>query len=126
MLRIENLKGKYYINIDKLIEFVSNIDPNERLTNSVITETYAENSEGEPDDMVMVSKEIVETKGTGGGNEFFHDMRFRLINNLLESLTKTYTTDGEFYLDDDDETMSVSQKLAFNTLTKYGILVREE
>lgn len=126
MLTINMLGGKYYIDIEKYVEFIADIKPNERLTNSAITETYGESMEGEEGEMNLMSKEIVETKGTGGGNEFFHNIRFTLIGNLVDSLTKGYTADGELCDIRDSEDLTMEQKLAFNTLTKYGILVKEE
>lgn len=126
MLTINMLGGKYYIDIEKYVEFIADIKPNERLTNSAITETYGESMEGEEGEMNLMSKEIVETKGTGGGNEFFHNIRFTLIGNLVDSLTKGYTADGELCDIRDSEELTMEQKFAFNTLTKYGILVKEE
>lgn len=126
MLTINMLGGKYYIDIEKYVEFIADIKPNERLTNSAITETYGESMEGEEGEMNLMSKEIVETKGTGGGNEFFHNIRFTLIGNLVDSLTKGYTADGELCDIRDSEDLTMEQKFAFNTLTKYGILVKEE
>jgi len=125
MLKIKTLGGKYYIDIEKYIEFIADIKPNERLTNSAITETYGESMDGEDGEMNLMSKEIVETKGTGGGNEFFHNIRFTLLGNLLDSLTKGYTPDGELCSVSDTEELTMEQKFAFNTLTKYGIIVLE-
>lgn len=126
MLTINMLGGKYYIDLEKYVEFIADIKPNERLTNSAITETYGESMEGEEGEMNLMSKEIVETKGTGSGNEFFHNIRFTLIGNLVDSLTKGYTADGELCDIRDSEDLTMEQKIAFNTLTKYGILVKEE
>jgi hypothetical protein len=120
------LGGKYYIDLERYVEFIADIKPNERLTNSAITETYGESMEGEEGEMNLMSKEIVETKGTGGGNEFFHNIRFTLIGNLVDSLTKGYTAEGELCDIRDSEDLTMEQKFAFNTLTKYGILVKEE
>ena len=47
MLKIRTLGGKYYIDIERYIEFIADIKPNERLTNSAITETYGESMDGE-------------------------------------------------------------------------------
>ena len=126
MEEIKKFKGRYYIDLENYVAFIANIEPNERLTNSVITETYGESIDGDAGDMNLMSKEIVETKGTGGGNEFFHDIRYKMVANLLDTLTKVYTSDNEFYFDEDDEddTLSIGQKLAFNTLLKYNIIVK--
>lgn len=126
MVTINIMGGKYYIDLDKYIEFIADIKPNERLTNSAITETYGESMEGEAGEMNLMSKEIVETKGTGGGNEFFHNIRFTLLENLIDSLLKGYTSEGEVFDMNDSDVMSMQQKIAFNTLTRYGILVKEE
>jgi len=119
MIKIKNLGGIYYFDLEAYIDFITNVTSAERPSNSVITETYSEDAQGDEDEMSMVTKEIVETKGNGGGNEFFHETRYKIISDLMNFLLY-YTSDGDTY--DDDENLSMGQKLAFNTLIKYGIL----
>ena len=119
MIKIKNLDGIYYFDLEAYIDFITNVTSAERPSNSVITETYSEDAQGDEDEMSMVTKEIVETKGNGGGNEFFHETRYKIISDLMNFLLY-YTSDGDTY--DDDENLSMGQKLAFNTLIKYGIL----
>lgn len=123
MIWIKNFGGIYYFDLERYIDFIANVTSAERPSNSVITETYSEDAQNEEDEMTMVTKEIVETKGNGGGNEFFHETRYKIISDLVNFLLY-YTSDGEVY--DDNETLSMGQKLAFNTLIKYGILKKKE
>ncbi len=124
MLKIKNLGGIYYFDLEKYIEFITNVSVSERPSNSVITETYSEGPQTDDDEMSLVTKEIVETKGNGGGNEFFHETRYKIISDLINFLLY-YTSDStDAY--DDDENLSMGQKLAYNTLIKYGILKKIE
>ena len=123
MIWIKNFGGIYYFDLERYIDFITNVTSAERPSNSVITETYSEDAQNEEDEMSMVTKEIVETKGNGGGNEFFHETRYKIISDLVNFLLY-YTSDGEVY--DDNENLSMGQKLAFNTLIKYGILKKKE
>ena len=125
MISIKRLGGKYYLDLDRYISFISDVTTSERLTNSVITSTYSDDLQSNDGDMSMLTKEIVETKGNGGGNELFHQIRYEIIKNLVVSLTSGgYTVDGEISVDDDDDSglNTIEQKLAFNTLLEYGIL----
>ena len=123
MIWIKNFGGIYYFDLERYIDFITNVTSAERPSNSVITETYSEDAQNDEDEMSMVTKEIVETKGNGGGNEFFHETRYKIISDLMNFLLY-YTSDGEVY--DDNESLSMGQKLAFNTLLKYGILKKKE
>lgn len=124
MISIKRLGGKYYLDLDRYISFISDVTTSERLTNSVITSTYSDDLQSNDGDMSMLTKEIVETKGNGGGNELFHQIRYEIIKNLVVSLTSGgYTVDGEISVDDGDSGLNtIEQKLAFNTLLEYGIL----
>ena len=123
MVWIKNFGGIYYFDLERYIDFITNVTSAERPSNSVITETYSEDAQNDEDEMSMVTKEIVETKGNGGGNEFFHETRYKIISDLMNFLLY-YTSDGEVY--DDNESLSMGQKLAFKTLLKYGILKKKE
>ena len=101
MISIKRLGGKYYLDLDRYISFISDVTTSERLTNSVITSTYSDDLQSNDGDMSMLTKEIVETKGNGGGNELFHQIRYEIIKNLVVSLTSGgYTVDGEISVDD--------------------------
>lgn len=124
MIQIKNLGGVYYFDLERYIDFITNVTTAERPSNSVITETYSEANQTDEDEMNLVTKEIVETKGNGGGNEFFHETRYKIISDLVNFLLYYTSDSNETY--DDDENLSMGQKLAYNTLIKYGILRKEE
>lgn len=123
---IKAMGGRYYLDLDRYMSFIAEVSSSERLTNSVITSTYSDDMP-DGDDMSMMTKEIVESKGNGAGNELFHQIRYEILKSLVASLTTGYTNDGLPVSSRDDETVileTVEQKLAFNTLVKYGILAQ--
>ena len=126
MFKLNILDGQYYIDIDSCLNFVSNVGSNERLSNSVITSTYSEDPQMSDDEMTIVTKEIVESKGNGGGNDFFHHVRYEMVKWLINSLTNYYSNEGVFLSYEDNGELTLAQKLAFNTLVKYGIIVKVE
>lgn len=112
--------SKYYINIDKYMSYFCDLKASEREKNTIITMTYGEDSNNyESDkDLTLLSKEVVESKVNT--NSQTQTLRYDAMKMLLESLLETeYDSNGEII-------MTPRQKLAFNTLVKFGILVKIE
>lgn len=112
--------SKYYVNIDKYMSFFCDLKASEKEKNTIITMTYGEDSNNyESDkDLTLLSKEVVESKVNT--NSQTQTLRYDAMKMLLESLLETeYDSNGEII-------MTPRQKLAFNTLVKFGILVKIE
>jgi len=112
--------SKYYINIDKYMSYFCDLKASEKEKNTIITMTYGEDSNNyESDkDLTLLSKEVVESKVNT--NSQTQTLRYDAMRMLLESLLETeYDSNGEII-------MTPRQKLAFNTLVKFGILVKIE
>jgi hypothetical protein len=112
--------SKYYVNIDKYMSYFCDLKASEKEKNTIITMTYGEDSNNyESDkDLTLLSKEVVESKVNT--NSQTQTLRYDAMKMLLESLLETeYDSNGEII-------MTPRQKLAFNTLVKFGILVKIE
>ena len=92
--------GRYYaIDMDKFMEFISHNPNNEKDTNTVITQVFADTSLDEDDDnenikeksigdFRAVSKEITETKTNN--NVAFNNVRYDFIRILLNTIVSPY------------------------------------
>lgn len=123
----------YSINLEKFMEFVYSITPDEKDSTTNITQIFAVESElGESvtseihnenisdlSQLKPVSKEIEENKANN--NTAFNNIRYDLLRILLNIVINPYyNPDGSLIVNDE---MFLGQKIAFNTLLNNGILV---
>lgn len=125
--------GRYYaIDMDKFMEFISHNPNNEKDTNTVITQVFADTSLDEDDDnenikeksigdFRAVSKEITETKSNN--NVAFNNVRYDFIRILLNTIVSPYySPEGDIIKVENDDDLFLGQKIAFNTLLHSGII----
>lgn len=127
--------GHYYaIDMDKFMEFISEIKSNEKDNSTTITQVFADNDYiADDDDNVVVrkpeaissfkaiSKEITENKNNM--NPIFSNIRYDFIKILLSTLVSPfYNQDGSFVIAENEDDLFLGQKLAFNTLLNKGII----
>lgn len=125
--------GRYYaIDMDKFMEFISHNPNNEKDTNTVITQVFADTSLDEDDDnenikeksigdFRAVSKEITETKSNN--NVAFNNVRYDFIRILLNTIVSPYySPEGAIIKVENDDDLFLGQKIAFNTLLQSGII----
>ena len=117
--------SKYYFNLDKYVSFFCDLKTSEKEKNAIITMTYGDNSnEYETDkDLTLLTKEVVESKVNT--NSQTQSLRYETLKMFVDRLFDTYFDKEGNVLDSYSEP-TMQQKLAFNTLVKAGILVREE
>jgi len=123
----------YSINLEKFMEFVYSITPDEKDSTTNITQIFAVESElGESvtseihnenisdlSQLKPVSKEIEENKANN--NAAFNNIRYDLLRILLNIVINPYyNPDGSLIVNDE---MFLGQKIAFNTLLNNGVLV---
>lgn len=123
----------YSINLEKFMEFVYSITPDEKDSTTNITQIFSvetelgENSSSELHNenisdlsqLKPVSKEIEENKSNN--NTAFNNIRYDLLRILLNIVINPYyNSDGSLIVNNE---MFLGQKIAFNTLLNNGILV---
>lgn len=107
----------YYINMEAIISFITNMTKNERNVSTLITERTPIGESEDENGMMMSdisSKEITESKMTL--NETTCNIRYDLVKIFLNGLLSDYFNDDDLY------EMTNSQKWCFNTLLKAGII----
>ena len=122
-----NILGeKYYINLDKYVSFFCDLRAAEKEKNSIITMTYGQDSDGYTDDtdMNLLAKEIVESKVNT--NSQTQTLRYDTLKMFMDLLFGTYYKDDGNLVDPSFDELTFQQKFAFNTLVKFGILVKDE
>lgn len=102
----------YYLDVDKLMDFVNDIDGDEQYKNTTVTQTYA--SEPGDDNISLVSKEIMENRLNG--NDTTVQLRYDLMKMLLDAVLAIGNTTYEH--------MTFAQKFVINTLMEGGIIYR--
>jgi hypothetical protein len=110
---------KYVLDLNKIMDWVSNLPKSERSVITTITQTYpiVENTYDEEKVDVTVSeipqKEISETKSET--NETMSNIRWDLMKTLLFTLlqNENIVTEGD---------LSFSDQIIFNTLTMKGFI----
>lgn len=122
--------GRYYaIDMDKFMEFISHNPNNEKDTNTVITQVFADTPIDDNEnikekgigDFRAVSKEITETKSNN--NVAFNNVRYDFIRILLNTIVSPYySPEGAIIKVENDDDLFLGQKIAFNTLLHSGII----
>lgn len=114
--------GKYYfIDMDKVMSWVSETPNSERNISTMTTLSYpiVGNDESEITTSV-VEKEVSESKNSL--NETFNNMRYDFLRILLNTILTPYTDAmGKIY-PMRFEDLTLGQRLAFNTLIKRDII----
>lgn len=105
---------EYYVNMEKIMEFVTNTPKNERNIATVITERYPVIEDSVDDD--IVSKEMIESKSSL--NEVTNGIRYDLVKTFLNTLLMGITDEAPLIFNQ----LTFAQKLSFNTLIEYGII----
>lgn len=119
VFKIQNTK--YYFNLDRYVSFFCDLKASEKEKNTIITMTYGEESDGyESDkDLTLLSKEVVESKVNT--NSQTQTLRYETLKMFVDRLFEVYFDENGGMIEG-----TMQQKLAFNTLIKAGILVKEE
>lgn len=123
MLKIFN-EG-WYIDLDKLVSFFSDLKASEKEKTSIITNRYGDDDDSpiKLQDMSLHSKEMVESKSNF--NTTLQQAKFETIKTFLDVLFGTYyDTDGSPINTLDPDELPLPQRFAFNTLVKSGILCK--
>ncbi len=123
MLKIFN-EG-WYIDLDKLVSFFSDLKASEKEKTSIITNRYGGDDETyiNHQDMMMHSKEMVESKSNF--NTTLQQAKFETIRIFIDALFATYyDNDGSPINTLNPDELPLQQRFAFNTLVKAGILCK--
>ena len=120
MIQIE---GKYYaIDIDKIMKWVSETPNTEKNINTITTMSYPIANDEE--DNEIVEKEITENKSSL--NDTMNNVRYDLLRNLFNVLFTTITNDLGQVLNCNLDSLTMSQKIIFNTLLHKKIIIELE
>lgn len=119
----------YYINVENLFKMVGELPLKEKLVNTTITQYYGNDDDDtiEDDDFIEIrqingGKEIVETKSNA--NETMSSVRYDFMRGLINTLFDTrYSSNGVPVSVDDITELTMAQRIAFNTLIEYKILM---
>lgn len=127
---------KYAFNMDKIINFVSNLTNNEKSIETSITHTYAnvnipQDGEKNPDASLFpnydimkngpITKEIRESKSNCNDN--FNGIRYDLAKTLIGILIEPlYDRNGDLIIQDKTDSLTLGQTLCFNTLAINNII----
>lgn len=120
----------YYIDMDKLLDFVLSSNENERNCSQTIIQSYGypRNQMGEfmtDEKFTLMSKEVSEAKqGIAETNQNIrYDMMKTFLSVLLDISQNDFASTGKETSDFTLEDLSFGQRLAFNTLYEKGIIV---
>lgn len=108
----------YVIDIDRIMEWVSENPSSEKNITTVTTVSYPMAND---DSDEMVAKEISENKSSM--NDSMNNIRYDIIRNLLSTLFTTYTDGMGRVVNIDAEDLSFPQLVAFNTLMNKRIIL---
>lgn len=125
MEMLDIFNEKWYIDLDKLVSFFSDLKASEKEKTSIITNRYGGDEDGYSNhqDMMVHSKEMVESKSNF--NTTLQTSKFELIKTFLDVLFGTYYDDeGSPISTLDPDELPLQQRFAFNTLVKAGILCK--
>ena len=124
MEMLEIFNNKWYLDLDKLVSFFTDLKASEKEKTSIITNRYGSDEEYRiKQDMSITSKEMVESKSNY--NTTIQSAKFDLIKVFLDVLFGTYyDSDGSPVSTLDPNELPLQQRFAFNTLVKAGILCK--
>lgn len=131
---------KYYaFDMEKVISFCSMSTNGEKNIETTITHVYddsIDNNDGITHEKTIfnpvtktaitinkpISKEVREVKSNCNGN--FNNIRYDFIKTIINTIIDTQVyNDGTLVIQEDENDLSLGQKLCFNTLIKENLLV---
>lgn len=117
-----DFEGKcYYIDLNKLISWVSDTPTKQRNVETSITQIYPMEIVDEMEN-AGPSKEITETKNSL--NETLNTFKYDLVRNLINViLSPLINSEDGSYLPFDPNNLFLGQTIAFNTLLNEGIII---
>lgn len=126
MEMLEIFNEKWYLDLDKLVSFFTDLKASEKEKTSIITNRYGGDEEYHiKQDMSLSSKEMVESKSNF--NTTIQTSKFELIKVFLDVLFGTYyNNDGSPISTLDPDELPLQQRFAFNSLVKAGILCKSQ
>lgn len=111
-----DIDGKYYIiDMDAVMQWVSETPNSEKNINTITTITYPI-IDGEE----VVEKEVSENKSSL--NDTMNNVRYDFIRILLNTLLTTFTNEMNQIVSYSYKDLTFAQKLAFNTLMSKKII----
>lgn len=121
---LEIFDEKWYLDLDKLVSFFTDLKASEKEKTSIITNRYGGDEEYHlKQDMSLSLKEMVESKSNF--NTTIQTSKFELIKIFLDVLFGTYYDgDGSPISTLNQNELPLQQRFAFNTLVKAGILCK--
>ena len=124
MEMLEIFGDKWYLDLDKLVSFFTDLKASEKEKTSIITNRYGSDEEYHlKQDMSLSLKEMVESKSNF--NTTIQTSKFELVKIFLDVLFGTYYDgDGSPISTLNPDELPLQQRFAFNTLVKAGILCK--
>ena len=120
--------GTYYIDLDKLVAFYSELKTSDKEKTSVITLNYGGTDESyntDSKDLSLRAKEMVESKSNF--NTILQNAKIETIKLFLDALFTIYYDNNSSPISSlDPDSVPFQQRLAFNTLLVAGILRKVE
>lgn len=120
--------GTYYIDLDKLVAFYSELKTSDKEKTSVITLNYGgtdESYNADSKDLSLRAKEMIESKSNF--NTILQNAKIETIKLFLDALFAIYyDNNGSPISSLDPDSVPFQQRLAFNTLLMAGILRKVE
>ena len=116
--------GVYYaLDLEKVMEFISNSPKNENEKETTIEQLYV--ADEETNELMIGSKNTSEVKKNY--SETMSQYRYNLVNNLMNLIMiPTTAEDGTLLITEDINKLFMGQRIAFNTLYEMGIIYEVE
>lgn len=107
----------YAINLNKLIEWVSSNDDDNKSVQSSVTEVWSQADE-EDERLSLMSKELTDVRQEDNS---LTSVRYDIVKEMLGIIYEiNYSTDGTAIRTDRE--LTISESLCFNTLLMQGII----
>lgn len=119
--------SEWYIDLDRLVSFFSDLKASEKEKTSIITNRYGSDDETyiNHQDMMVHSKEMVESKSNF--NATLQTAKFDCVKMFVDVLLGTYYDNSGSPINTfNQDELPLQQRFAFNTLVKAGILCKVE
>lgn len=115
----ENSSNNLYIDMDKFMEFVCNI--NVKNSDTSISQVWQASEDEDCDELTMISKDVAETKSNY--SDTLYNIRYDFARNMLNSVIQA-TPDENGLIKNITNTneMNFGQILCLNSLISQGII----
>lgn len=115
----ENSSNNLYIDMDKFMEFVCNI--NVKNSDTSISQVWQASEDEDCDELTMISKDVAETKSNY--SDTLYNIRYDFARNMLNSVIQS-TPDENGLIKNITNTneMNFGQILCLNSLISQGII----